>query len=185
MLRSPSFVLTVFLAATLASSTVRGGWSQPPGGAPSAPSPAAHETEAGGGEQSPSLLQRAPAPPAPRRKALMIGGLATVAGTYLLTVLVVLDSLRPTNGMVSVCADECKARPRLMIPIVGPWLAMPYAGHNDAPLFTVLGLAQAAGVAMSIIGISRFVADAPAHRVSVGVLPMSDGGAFGFASARF
>jgi len=114
----------------------------------------------------------------------MIGGLATVAGTYLLTVLVVLDSLRPTNGMVSVCGDECKARPRLMIPIAGPWLAMPYAGHDDVALFTVLGLAQAAGVAMSIIGISRFVADAPPRRMTVGVLPMSDG-AFGFASARF
>jgi hypothetical protein len=115
----------------------------------------------------------------------MIGGLTTLGGAYLLTVLVVLESLGGgSNGMVSACGDECKARPRLMVPIVGPWLAMPYAVRDDTTLFTLLGLAQAAGVAISIIGISRFVADAPTPRVSLGVLPVSDG-AFGFASARF
>ena len=177
MPRSPSLVLTGFLVATLASSTVRAEWSQPPGALPSAravaPSPPTHETDA------------APPTPAPRRKGLMIGGLTTVGVTYLVTVLVVLRDLGgATNGMTYACGDECKARPRLMVPILGPWLAMPYAGQHDAPLFTFLGLAQAAGVVLSIVGISRFVADAPTRRVSVGVLPVSDG-AFGFASARF
>jgi hypothetical protein len=113
----------------------------------------------------------------------MIGGLTTLGASYLLTVLLVLNSLGSTNGMISGCED-CKARPRLLVPIVGPWLAMPYAVRNDTTAFTVLGLAQAAGVAISIIGIVRFVADAPTPRVSLGVLPVSDG-AFGFASARF
>ncbi|HEY5451039.1 MAG TPA: hypothetical protein VIQ54_19930 [Polyangia bacterium] len=115
----------------------------------------------------------------------MIGGLTTLGVTYLVTVLVVLRDLGGgTNGMTSACGDDCKARPRLMVPIVGPWLAMPYAGQHHAPMFTFLGLAQAAAVTASIVGISRFVADAPTPRVSVGVLPVSDG-AFGFATARF
>ena len=185
MPRSPSLVLTVFLVATLASSTVRGGWSQPPGAPSAAPSPLAPEAGAVGAEQAPGLLHQTPAPRAPRRTGLMIGGLTTLGVTYLVTVLVVLRDLGGgTNGMTYACGDECKARPRLMVPILGPWLAMPYAGQHDAPLFTVLGLAQAAGVVLSIVGISRFVSDAPTHPVSVGVLPVSDG-AFGFATARF
>ena len=183
MPRSPSLVLTGFLVATLASSTVRGGWSQPPGAPSAAPSPLAPETGAAGGEQTAGLLQQQT--PAPRRKGLMIGGLTTLGVTYLVTVLVVLRDLGGgTNGMTYACGDECKARPRLMVPILGPWLAMPYAGQHNAPMFTFLGLAQAAGVVLSIVGISRFVSDAPTHRVSVGVLPVSDG-AFGFATARF
>ena len=183
MPRPPSLVLAAVLIAALASPTARGE-SYPPApiyqplaaAYPPEPPPA-YGSQAG---------QRDPAPQVRRRKGLMIGGLATLSATYLLTVLVVVNSMSPTNGMVDVCADECKARPRLMVPIVGPWLAMPY-GENDKPLFAVLGLLQATGVVLSIVGISQFVANAPSRanpRVSFGLLPARDG-AFGFASARF
>ncbi len=170
MPRSPSLVLAAVLVATLASPTVRGEMSP-------APPPPAYGSQAG---------QRDPAPQVRRRKALMIGGLATLSATYLLTVLVVINSSTSTNGMTNECAD-CPARPRLLIPIVGPWLAMPYGSGSDTTLFTVLGLAQATAVVMSIVGISQFVADAPTRanpKVSFGLLPARDG-AFGFASARF
>jgi hypothetical protein len=129
----------------------------------------------------------------------MIGGLTTLGATYLLTVLVVVNSMSATNGMTSACLD-CPARPRLLVPIVGPWLAMPYGVRDDTTLFAVLGLAQAAGVVLSIVGISRFVSDAPTAddgapsqrsrparstpQVGFGLLPVRDG-AFGFATALF
>jgi hypothetical protein len=181
MPRSPSLVLAAVLVATLASPNVRGELNPPPppGGAyPPGPPPPAHGS---------------------RRKGLMIGGLATLTGTYLLTVLLVLNSTGSTNGMVSGCLD-CKARPRLLVPIAGPWLAMPYAVGNDKTLFTVLGLAQATGAVLSTVGIWQFAASGPTadegapaqgprqsrsnRQVSFGLLPVRDG-AFGFASAQF
>jgi len=179
----PPLVLAAVLVATLASPIARAE-SYPPApiyqplaaAYPPGPPPA-YGSQAG---------QRDPAPRVPRRKALMITGLATLSVTYLLTVLVVVNSSGSTNGMTSECAD-CPARPRLLVPIVGPWLAMPYGSGSDTTLFTVLGLAQATGVVLSIIGISQFVADAPTRskpQVSFGLLPARDG-AFGFASARF
>jgi hypothetical protein len=198
MHRSPSLPLAAVLLVALASPAVRGEVTPlppapPPVTAPDVPPPHAPQI---GYAPAPIPAQR------PRRKTLMIGGLATFGAGYLLSLLAAMDAVdHSTNGMTAACSS-CKAGPRLLIPIAGPWLAMPYAntGRDDQTLYALLGLAQATGVVLAIIGISQFVADAPRTNegapvpaprqsrssggMTFGLLPTRDG-AFGFASARF
>jgi hypothetical protein len=89
----------------------------------------------------------------------------------------------------------------LLIPIVGPWIAMGSAHSGDTEALALLGIVQATGIALTVGGIVRYTfdgtraegsGDAPgAHHarsrppafVSFGVLPARDG-AFGFLSGR-
>jgi hypothetical protein len=89
----------------------------------------------------------------------------------------------------------------MLIPVVGPWMAMSSAPSKDIGILTLLGLAQATGVALTVGGIMRYSADGmppdeagdpsrarpaqprPRSIVSFGVLPTRDG-AFGFLSGR-
>jgi hypothetical protein len=195
MPRSPSLVLAAALAAAaLAVTPARAqsnpgaqGQLGPPPGTAAAPAP----------NPPPGY---APSQPLRRRKGLMIGGIATLGGTYLLSVLVGVEvATGSSNGQGVACPSCQPVGQRLLIPIVGPWLGFPYTDSGGKALLTLLGLAQATGVVLSIVGISQFRTDAPpagepdpaqqrqwgsSGSVSFGVLPTQNG-AFGFASARF
>ena len=89
----------------------------------------------------------------------------------------------------------------LLIPVLGPWLAMGTSANRKLPLLALLGIAQATGVALTIAGIVRYSADSaaaeapgeaagarrarsrPSGFISFGMLPTRDG-AFGFLSGR-
>ena len=147
-----------------------------------------------------------PPAPRPRRTGLLIGGLATLGISYTLSAAVGIDALESwpggtvcntNNGMcVGTSSPEGRA---LLIPIVGPWLAM--RDVREVPVLAFLGIAQATGVALTIAGIVRYSADGaaaeapgepagarraqsrPSGFISFAVLPTRDG-AFGFLSGR-
>ena len=139
--------------------------------------------------------------PAPRsrRIGLVVGGLVTFAVPYTLGVLAAFASARSTNEMCP-CPQNSPWAGDLLIPGAGPWMAIG-ASPKDAAVFSILGIVQAAGVALTIGGIVRYAndgtpaegsGDAPgAHHassrpsafMSFGVLPTRDG-AFGFLSGR-
>jgi hypothetical protein len=122
----------------------------------------------------------------------MIAGLATLGGTYLGSAFIGSILQDSTD-----CANCQPAGDRLLIPIAGPWLALPYSDNAAHPFLVLLGLGQAAGLLMAIIGISQYSADAepPADDVrrpqaraggpfTVGLVPVGDG-ALGFVGGRF
>jgi hypothetical protein len=78
----------------------------------------------------------------------------------------------------------------LLIPIFGPWIALPDAdGADGKTVCAVLGLAQAAGVIMTVVGIVRFVqSGAPQPSASSGLMigmAPTRGGAMASAGATF
>ena len=147
----------------------------------------------------PAPVGASPAP-RPRRIGLIVGGATTFGVGYGLGVLLAFASLGSTNEMCP-CSTSNHERGYLLIPVVGPWIAMGSAHGGDTGALALLGLVQATGVALTVGGIVRYVSDgtsaegsgdAPgAHRawsrpsafMSFGVLPTRDG-AFGFLSGR-
>jgi hypothetical protein len=90
----------------------------------------------------------------------------------------------------------------MLIPVLGPWLALPDFYGNGTVIAALLGTAQAAGLVTAIVG-GAIAAQPPStdepdrarsphpagkgqssSSVSFGVSPTRDG-AFGFASGRF
>ena len=128
-------------------------------------------------------------PRAPKRKkGLMIAGLATFGGSYLFTALVGMTMLSKSNESAGQTCLNCDSvGSKLLIPIAGPWVALPEADGDDGKFVcAVLGIAQGVGVALSIAGISQFVSsgspsagDASLH---VAYLP---GGALGSLQGKF
>jgi hypothetical protein len=144
--------------------------------------------------------------PRPRRTGLLIGGLATLGISYTLSAAAGIAALESGSGgtlcntnngtCVGTSSPEGRA---LLIPVVGPWLAM--RNIREVPILAFLGIAQATGVALTIAGIVRYSADGadaralgetagarraqslPSGFISFGVLPTRDG-AFGFLSGR-
>jgi hypothetical protein len=118
---------------------------------------------------------------------------------YGLGVLVAFATAGSTNAMCP-CPTGNQGRSDLLIPVVGPWLAMG-STHSGAGALALLGIVQATGVALTVGGIVRYVSDGtPAEGLgdatgthharsrsgaflSFGVLPTRDG-AFGFLSGR-
>jgi hypothetical protein len=118
-----------------------------------------------------------------------------------------IDALGASSGTVCNADGACVgtgdplARD-LLVPVVGPWLAMGSANDvREIPILAFLGIAQATGAALTIAGIMRYSADGAAAEapreaagarraqprprgiVSFCVLPTRDG-AFGFLSGR-
>lgn len=137
--------------------------------------------------------------PRPRRIGLIVGGVVTFAVPYTLGLLATFRSPGSTNNMCP-CPTDHNPAGDLLIPIAGPWIAIG-TSPKDAALFSVLGIMQATGAALTIGGIVRYTKDgaraeesgnAPgagqrASRsssfLSFGVLPTRDG-ALGFLSGR-
>jgi len=146
------------------------------------------------------------APPArPRRRpGLLIGGLVTWGISYTISVATAFATLGSYNGAAN-CTSPCPPSDNsetrdLLIPVVGPWMAMTTGHSRDNGLLAFLGIAQATGVALTVGGIVRLAgggaasesrdssgarprASRPGSFLSFGVLPARDG-AFGFLSGR-
>jgi hypothetical protein len=65
----------------------------------------------------------------------------------------------------TVCTNCDSAGMRMLIPIAGPWAALPASAPKGKPILAFLGIAQAAGLIMTIAGAARLndsvVADDP------------------------
>jgi len=141
-----------------------------------------------------ALAQPAPAPPAPRRSiGLMAAGIAALGGSYAFTALVGLQMRSGGAGAEPgyYCPGCDGVGSRLLIPIVGPWLALPAAEGTDGKVLTaVMGTAQVAGLVLTVAGTSRFIAsgkaegDEPRSALAFGVAPLREG-AFATAWGRF
>jgi len=130
----------------------------------------------------------------------MIAGLSTLGGSYLFTALVGLELLSYEDSHPGERCLNCDSTgSALLIPIVGPWIAMKDANQDKGgPLVcAILGLAQATGVVLSIIGIHQYTAsgqpEAETNEVSkgyfsnvkIGLAPVRGGGALGALGASF
>jgi hypothetical protein len=117
----------------------------------------------------------------------MLSGLATLGGSYLVSAWAGLE-------LADSSCVSCRTGRQLVIPIVGPWLFLPDAKGNGKAIVAGLGVAQAVGFVLSIVGITLYSASGPPSdaddvavtrgSVAFGVWPTSDG-ALGFAAARF
>jgi len=128
----------------------------------------------------------------------MIAGLATFGGSYLFTALVGLTALDYENEHPGTICTNCDSvGTALLIPIAGPWIAMGDANTDTGgpAVCAILGLAQATGVVLSIVGIMRYSASgqpeattASRHGISdmtLGFAPVRGGGGIGALHARF
>jgi len=126
-----------------------------------------------------------------RPKGLLIAGPIVLGASYGFTALVGLQLMSGNVNMKpgEVCTNCDTVGPRLLIPIIGPWLALPAADGSDGKaLSAVLGIAQATGVLLTIVGISRYKsageATASASNVTFAFAP-SHGGGLGFVAGSF
>lgn len=101
--------------------------------------------------------------PSRRPKGLLIAGPIVLGASYGFTALVGLQIMSTnTNSDGAYCTNCDTVGPRLLIPILGPWLALPAADGDDGKVLSaMLGIAQATGLLLTIVGISRYRASAP------------------------
>ena len=104
-------------------------------------------------------------PPRPR-KGLMIAGWGVFGGVYLVTALAGLMLL---DGEATDSGEECTncddVGPRMLIPLVGPFMAIPDAdGADGRAVCAVLGVLQIAGLTMGIVGTLIYAKKKRAYR---------------------
>ena len=126
-------------------------------------------------------------PRRPRRaKGLLIAGPIVLGATYAFTALVGL-SISADDVDCSNCRTVGH---RLLVPVLGPWLAIPAVDSSEGRTWTaLLGFAQATGVILTVIGISRYSASVSeegfaSRGLHLAFLPRAGGG-FGVLGARF
>jgi hypothetical protein len=171
--------------------------------APPAPPPApVLPPQAGDIEQPTRLRQRTGSPPPPHSKKPMYVGLCLLGASYVVTVIASLGAFGGSGGLIQ-CTNCAGAGGRMMVPVMGPWIALPNLYGRGTVVAALLGTAQAAGLVIAIIGgvhaAQPPVADEPdgaspnrpaagkgqtGFGVSFLLLPTQDG-AFGVASGRF
>lgn len=131
----------------------------------------------------------------------MIAGLSTLGGSYLITAsagLQMRDWQKDHPDSNKVCVNCDAVGNAFLVPIVGPWIAMKDANQDGTSLAicAMLGLAQATGVVLSILGIQRYMDSAPPDaqtppvsksltNVHVGLAPVRGGGVLGGLGASF
>jgi hypothetical protein len=180
---------------------------QPPAPTAQAPDheqPRASRPQAADREQPVRVRQRNYGASGSGRKhvGLLIGGLITLGASYGFTAAVGIQlmsrsSMGGSSGS-SICTNCDSVGGRLMIPLVGPWAALPASAPDGKPILVGLGIVQAAGLIMTIAGAARLNDDSsaddvppPSHppapqwrsngRVSFLLVPSRDG-AFGLLS---
>jgi hypothetical protein len=103
------------------------------------------------------------------RKGLMIAGWATLGGSYLFSVLVaaMLYEKDVNPGAGKVCLN-CRAEgDALLIPLVGPFMAIPKAdGADGKAVVAIIGVVQLAGLAMGIVGTVLYATRLKAYKAS-------------------
>jgi hypothetical protein len=158
------------------------------------------------GTTSPGAVPVAMTPPPPvgqsdtepperpsRKKGMMIAGLSTFGGAYLFTALVgvaLLDQDTSSSGSGVTCTNCKSVGASLLIPIFGPWVAYPDAGNDGGKgVVGLLGVAQAVGVTLSIIGIVKFVNSGKPESTAASdmmiTVARTPGGAVGALRGRF
>jgi hypothetical protein len=178
----------------------------PPAGYPPAgyPRPAAYGPPPGyvpPGYLPPGYYAPEPPEPPARKKGLMIAGLSTLGGSYLITAsagLQIRDWQKDHPDSNKICVNCDAVGNAFLVPIVGPWIAMKDADQDGTSLAicAMLGLAQATGVVLSILGIQRYMDSAPPEagrttvskgltNMNVGLAPVRGGGALGGLGASF
>ena len=215
-MRQLSSTVLVILTLTMAI-TPRAALAQAPEAPPAAASspaqaadgeqPAGARRQAADTEQPVRLRQRngSGLAPGPKHVGLLIGGLVTLGASYGLSAGVGLQLMAmASNGSsgATVCTNCQSAGERLLIPVVGPWAALPGSPPKGKAMLAVLGVAQAAGLIMTISGAGRLRDDVVANdpsdprdrkqppqwrsngRLSVLLLPGRDGAA-GVLSGSF
>ena len=125
----------------------------------------------------PRPANRQRARPPSRSKGLLIAGIATLGGTYLFSALVgamLLSGLVTPPG--ATCLNCETAGIPLLIPIAGPWIALPHANEatGGQVVMAILGIAQAAGVILTGVGIAVFATSGPKREESLALLPRVD-----------
>ncbi len=103
------------------------------------------------------------------RKGLMIAGWAVTGGTWAFTGLVGLTMIQVGLEADSNPYEEClncySAGSRLLVPIAGPFMAIPVADGTDGKVVCfVLGAAQLTGLGLGIGGTARYRKDKEAWR---------------------
>lgn len=157
-----------------------------PYGDPGAPAPEGPQPYADPGTQGPPVTS-APPQPRSRRKGLMVGGWVMFGSSYLATAFI-----------AAIVADSCRAADEIgcrnaaftaMIPVVGPFLAIPYmrTDYITPKVFMAFpGLIQTAGLIMGIVGTVQFVRDGREPRyVGVDGFKLSPKLRLGVAPTRF
>jgi hypothetical protein len=169
---------------------------------PASPPPPAVQPQAGDTEQPARLRRRTGSGPPPKSKRALYGGLGLLAGSYVVTALAGVGMLtgpppsEGSSGRLIACMNCQSSGPRMLVPIAGPWIALPDVTGGGRFLLELLGTAQV----VAIIGILEASSNAPPAeepdpglrqrqrrangQLSFGLLPTQDG-AFGFVSARF
>ena len=109
----------------------------------------------------PAPYQAPPEPPRRRGKGMMIAGFITFGASYLTTAFVgavALDGSREFGGTTDTQAH--KLGTALLIPVVGPLVAIPNIDSYSASLVAVLSfIAQAGGLGLGIAGAVRYSRD--------------------------
>jgi hypothetical protein len=138
--------------------------------------------------------------PVRRKKGLLIAGSITLGVSYLLSAAagagLMSDDYQANNADNSCTSrDNCKKVGRLfLIPVLGPWLATPAAGSDLKGGAAFLGLCQAVGLTLTIVGYRSYANSKPKldgvssltglHDMQLSFAPTAGGG-LGLLRAQF
>jgi hypothetical protein len=125
----------------------------------------------------PTPCEQATSTAAVAQQRPLIAGIATLGGTYLFSALVgamLLSGLVTPPG--ATCLNCETAGIPLLIPIAGPWIALPHANEatGGQVVMAILGVAQAAGVILTGVGIAMFATSGPKREDSLALWPRVD-----------
>jgi len=96
---------------------------------------------------------------------MMIAGWAVTLNAYALSALVGLEMLTLETSPGTYCANCSSVGPLLILPVVGPFIAIPQADGTDGKvLCSLMGAAQATGLALGIAGTAKFKRERQAQR---------------------
>jgi hypothetical protein len=126
----------------------------------------------------------------------MIAGIATLGGGYLFTALVGMTMLSQDSTEPGTTCVNCESvGSKLLIPVIGPFLAIPEADGSDGKVVaTMLGAVQVAGLVMTIAGIAQFASSGPSattrearrsRDLNFVAAPLPSGGGFGALRGSF
>jgi hypothetical protein len=91
--------------------------------------------------------------PEPPGKGMMVTGWCVLGGGYVFTVLVGLALLGLGDDPTQVCTNCNQVGTLYMIPLVGPFIAIPDADGTDGKVVSaLLGIVQVAGAALGTVG---------------------------------
>lgn len=92
------------------------------------------------------------------RKGLMIAGWSVLGGGYLFSLAVGLLVLAQDDDPGTTCLNCDEVGPKMMIPLVGPFIALPDAdGADGKAVSAILGVVQFTGLTLGIVGTALYV----------------------------